>query len=228
MAKCRYIKELATPSPNKNSQTGGRRVDRLIVGITGASGAIYGIRALQALKDHDGVETHLILSPSGARTVTEETGLTAAAIKALAQVVHPYRDIGAALSSGSYRTIGMLIAPCSIKTLSGIAQSYDDNLIVRAADVCLKEGRRVVLMLRETPLHRGHIDLMARAANNGAIIMPPVPAFYHRPKTVADIVDQTVGRALDLFGIEVGLVKRWTETAEARTSADQAREPGDQ
>ncbi len=195
-------------------------MDRLIVGITGASGAIYGIRALEALRDHGGVETHLILSPSGARTVAEETDLTAAAVKALAQVVHPYRDIGAALSSGSYQTLGMLVAPCSIKTLSGIAQSYDDNLMVRAADVCLKEGRRVVLLLRETPLHRGHIDLMARAADNGAIVMPPVPAFYHRPETVADIVDQTVGRALDLFGIEVGLVKRWTETAAARTSVD--------
>ena len=198
-------------------------MDRLVVGITGASGAIYGIRALQALKDHGGVETHLILSPSGARTVAEETDFTTAAVKDLAQVVHPYRDIGAALSSGSYRTLGMLVAPCSIKTLSGIAQSYDDNLIVRAADVCLKEGRRVVLLLRETPLHRGHIDLMARAADNGAILMPPVPAFYHRPESVAEIIDQTVGRALDLFGIEVGLVKRWTETAAARTSVDQAR-----
>ncbi len=202
-------------------------MDRLIVGITGASGAIYGIRALEALKDHGGVETHLILSPSGARTLVEETDFTAAAVKALAQVVHPYRDIGAALSSGSYRTLGMLIAPCSIKTLSGIAQSYDDNLIVRAADVCLKEGRRVVLLLRETPLHRGHIDLMARASDNGAILMPPVPAFYHRPETVADIVDQTVGRALDLFGIEVGLVKRWTETAKARETLDEAGGPED-
>ncbi len=202
-------------------------MDRLIVGITGASGAIYGIRALEALKDHDGLETHLILSPSGARTLAEETDFTAAAVKALAQVVHPYRDIGAALSSGSYRTLGMLVAPCSIKTLSGIAQSYDDNLMVRAADVCLKEGRRVVLLLRETPLHRGHIDLMARAADNGAIVMPPVPAFYHRPESVAEIVDQTVGRALDLFGIEVGLVKRWTETAAARTRVDQTRGPGD-
>ena len=202
-------------------------MDRMIIGITGASGAIYGIRALQALKDHGGVETHLILSPSGARTVAEETDVTTAAVKALAHVVHPYRDIGAALSSGSYRTLGMLIAPCSIKTLSGIAQSYDDNLMVRAADVCLKEGRRVVLLLRETPLHRGHIDLMARASDNGAIVMPPVPAFYHRPETVAEIVDQTVGRALDLFGIEVGLVKRWTETAKARKTVDQARGPED-
>ena len=198
-------------------------MDRLIVGITGASGAIYGIRALQALKDHGGIETHLILSPSGAQTVAAETDVTAAAVKALAHVVHSYRDIGAALSSGSYRTLGMLIAPCSIKTLNGIAQSYDDNLMVRAADVCLKEGRRVVLLLRETPLHRGHIDLMARASDNGAIIMPPVPAFYHRPETVADIVDQTVGRALDLFNVEVGLVKRWTETAKARRTVDEAR-----
>lgn len=202
-------------------------MDRLIVGITGASGAIYGIRTLQALKDHGGVETHLILSPSGARTVAEETDLTAAEVKALAHVVHAHRDIGAALSSGSYRTLGMLVAPCSIKTLSGIAHSYDENLIVRAADVCLKECRRVVLLLRETPLHRGHINLMARASDIGAVIMPPAPAFYHRPKTVDDIVDQTVGRALDLFGIEAGLVKRWTETAEARETVDETRGPED-
>lgn len=184
---------------------------RLIVAITGASGAIYGIRALQALRAVEGMESHLIVSPSAARTIVEETTYDLDAVKALADIVHPYKDIGASLSSGSYRAQGMLIAPCSIKTLSGIANSYNENLIVRAADVCLKERRPVVLMLRETPLHLGHIKLMAGAAEIGATLMPPVPAFYHRPKSVDDIVDQTVGRALDLFGIDSGLVKRWTE-----------------
>lgn len=184
---------------------------RLIVAITGASGAIYGIRALQALRAVEGMESHLIVSPSAARTIAEETTYDLDAVKALADIVHPYKDIGASLSSGSYRAQGMLIAPCSIKTLSGIANSYNENLIVRAADVCLKERRPVVLMLRETPLHLGHIKLMAGAAEIGATLMPPVPAFYHRPKSVDDIVDQTVGRALDLFGIDSGLVKRWTE-----------------
>lgn len=201
-------------------------MDRLIVGITGASGTIYGIRALETLKDHAEIETHLILSPSGARTASEETGYTTAEIKALARVVHPYKDIGASLSSGSFRTLGMLVAPCSIKTLSGIANAYADNLIVRAADVCLKERRRVVLLLRETPLHRGHIDLMFRASDSGAIVMPPVPAFYHRPKTIDDIVNQTVGRALDLLGIDTGLVKRWTESAGSEARARAAVEPG--
>lgn len=186
--------------------------DRLIIAITGASGAIYGVRALEALKRLGTIETHLIVTPSGARTLAAETDLAPKKVERLADVVHSAKDIGAALASGSFVTRGMLVAPCSVKTLSGIANCYDDTLVARAADVCLKERRRLVLLFRETPLHLGHIELMERATRAGAIVLPPVPAFYHRPKTVDDIVDQTVGRALDLFGIESGLVRRWTET----------------
>jgi 4-hydroxy-3-polyprenylbenzoate decarboxylase len=184
-------------------------LQRLIIAITGASGVIYGVRALEALRGASDIEIHLILSPSAALTAGEELDMSADAIKGLADVVYPYKDIGASLSSGSFRTAGMLIAPCSIKTLSGIANSYNDNLIVRTADVCLKERRRVVLLLRETPLHRGHLDLALRATDNGAIVMPPVPAFYHKPQSIDDIVNQTVGRALDLFDIDAGIVRRW-------------------
>jgi flavin prenyltransferase len=190
---------------------------RLIVAITGASGAIYGVRALQLLREMGGVQTHLILSASGARTLAEETDHSAAQVRAMADHVHAAKDIGAAIASGSFKTLGMLVAPCSVKTLSGIAHSYDDELVVRAADVCLKERRRVVLMLRETPLHAGHIALMDQATRNGAIIMPPVPAFYSRPKTVADIVDQTVGRALDLFDLDARVVHRWSGTGKHKT-----------
>ena len=186
-------------------------MDRLIIGITGASGAIYGIRALQALREAGGVETHLVLSAAAKQTIVAETDFSASDVSALADVVHNEKDIGAALSSGSFRTRGMLIAPCSVKTMGGLANSFSDTLVVRAADVCLKERRRVVLMLRETPLHAGHIELMARVTNAGAIVMPPVPAFYHRPESIDDIVDQTVGRALDLFDIDTGIVKRWKE-----------------
>jgi flavin prenyltransferase len=188
------------------------KTKRLIVGITGASGAIYGVRALELLRKQKDVETHLIVSPAALQTLEAETDTTAAQIRKLADVVHSYKDIGASLSSGSFRTLGMLIAPCSVKTMSGIANSYDDNLIVRAADVCLKERRRVVLLLRETPLHLGHIELMERVTRYGAMVMPPVPAFYHRPRTIDDIVNQTVGRALDQFELDVDIVKRWTET----------------
>lgn len=186
-------------------------VQRLIIALTGASGIIYGVRALQLLREVEGIESHLVMSAGAVRTALEETDFSADAIRALADQVHNFRDIGAAISSGSFKTLGMLVAPCSIKTLSGIAHSYNDELVVRAADVCLKERRRVVLLLRETPLHAGHLALMQQATLNGAIIMPPVPAFYHRPKTIDDIVNQTVGRALDLFGIELPLVKRWKE-----------------
>jgi 4-hydroxy-3-polyprenylbenzoate decarboxylase len=184
-------------------------LQRLIIAITGASGAIYGVRALEALRETPEIETHLILSPSAKLTIAAELDMTGDAVKAMADVVHPYKDIGASLSSGSFRTAGMLIAPCSIKTLSGIANSYNDNLIVRTADVCLKERRRVVLLLRETPLHRGHLDLALRATGNGAVIMPPVPAFYHRPASIDDIVNQTIGRAFDLFDIDAAIVSRW-------------------
>ncbi len=188
---------------------------RLIVAITGASGAIYGVRALEMLRARGDVQTHLIMSASGARTLTEETDFSLAQVKALADHVHHSRDIGAAIASGSFTTLGMLVAPCSVKTLSGIAHCYDDELVVRAADVCLKERRRVVLLFRETPLHAGHIALMDQATRNGAVLMPPVPAFYHRPATLADVVDQTVARALDLFGLEVAGVKRWDGGARA-------------
>jgi 4-hydroxy-3-polyprenylbenzoate decarboxylase len=186
---------------------------RLIVAITGASGVIYGVRALQLLRRAGKIETHLILSPSAARTLVEETDHSAEEVRALADVVHSHKDIGASLASGSFRTEGMLVAPCSVKTLSGVAHCYADDLVVRAADVCLKERRRLVLLFRETPLHAGHIALLDQATRNGAIVMPPVPGFYSRPRSVDDIVDQTMGRALDLFGIDVGVVVRWMEPA---------------
>ena len=185
---------------------------RLIVGISGASGVIYGVRALEVLKAIPDIETHLVLSAAAKRTLVEETDRTVESVEALADVVHGHRDIGAAIASGSFRTEGMLVAPCSIKTLSGIAHCYSDNLLTRAADVCLKERRPLVLMVREMPLHPGHIELMAAAARNGAVIAPPVPAFYNRPATVDDIVNHSVGKALDLFGIGHQLFKRWKET----------------
>jgi len=187
---------------------------RVIIAVTGASGVIYGVRALQLLRDVPDIETHAIISPSALRTALAEIDMDADEIRSYADVVYNYRDIGAAVSSGSFRTAGMLVAPCSIKTLSGIANSYNDELIVRAADVCLKERRRVVLMLRETPLHAGHINLMQQATQNGAIIMPPVPAFYSRPQTIDEMVTQTTGRALDLLDIHLPVVKRWTEENE--------------
>ncbi|HEY0220177.1 MAG TPA: UbiX family flavin prenyltransferase [Afipia sp.] len=196
---------------------------RLIVALTGASGIIYGVKALQLLRRVDDIETHLIISPAAARTALAELDMSLDAIKELGDRLYGYRDIGASISSGSFGTIGMLVAPCSIKTLSGIANCYNDDLIVRAADVCLKERRRVVLMLRETPLHAGHIDLMAKADRNGAIIMPPVPAFYSRPATLDDMVTQSVGRCLDLFDMRLPVVRRWTEDGqpgEPEESAD--------
>lgn len=190
------------------------RKKRLIVGITGASGAVYGVRTLEVLQRLPDVETHLVMSPSAIRTLMEETDYTADQVRALADKVHSHTDIGASISSGSFKTVGMLVAPCSVKTLSGIANGYADELVARAADVCLKERRRVVLLFRETPLHAGHIALMDRATTNGAIVMPPVPAFYHRPVTLDDIVLQTVGRALDLFDIDARIVRRWKEAEE--------------
>jgi 4-hydroxy-3-polyprenylbenzoate decarboxylase len=185
---------------------------RIVVGMSGASGAIYGVRLLEVLRQAKDIEVHLILSPSAGQTIADETDWKVSDVKALADVVHNYRDIGASLSSGSYRHDGMLVAPCSVKTLSGIVNSYDDNLLTRAADVALKEKRRVVLLVRETPMHLGHIELMARAASYGAVVMPPVPAFYHRPRTIDDIVNQTVGKALDLFEISHRLFRRWKES----------------
>lgn len=185
---------------------------RLIVAITGASGACYGVRILEMLRDMDGIESHLIISPAGLRTAIEEDVIeNADQIRQLADVVHSHKDIGASIASGSFRAHGMVVAPCSIKTLSSIAHCYSDDLITRAADVCLKERRRVVLMVRETPLHAGHIALMDQATRNGAIIMPPVPSFYTQPKTLADLVGQTAGRALDLFDLDHPSVRRWKQ-----------------
>ncbi|CDZ39662.1 3-octaprenyl-4-hydroxybenzoate decarboxylase together with UbiG [Neorhizobium galegae bv. officinalis] len=184
---------------------------RIIIAITGASGVVYGVRALQLLKEIEDIETHAVISPSAFRTAIDEIDMSADEIKSLADVLYNHKDIGAALSSGSFRTAGMLVAPCSVKTLSGIANCYNDELIVRAADVCLKERRRVVLLFRETPLHAGHIALMDQATRNGAIVMPPVPAFYSKPQSLDEMVTQTVGRALDLFDINLPMVKRWKD-----------------
>jgi flavin prenyltransferase len=180
----------------------------LIVGISGASGAIYGIRLLEVLREIQ-IPAHLIVSKSAVQTLKEEAGTSIEAVRKLAAGIYSNSDIGAAVSSGSFRTHGMIIAPCSIRTLSDIAYGGTDNLLSRAADVQLKERRRVVLMVRETPLHAGHLRSMMAATENGAIVMPPVPAFYHLPKTIDDIVNQTVGRALDLFDIDAKIVKRW-------------------
>jgi 4-hydroxy-3-polyprenylbenzoate decarboxylase len=204
---------------NENGQDILASKRRLIVALTGASGIIYGIKALELLRQVDDIETHLIISPAAARTARAELDMSLDAVKDLADRTYGYRDIGASISSGSFVTIGMLVAPCSVKTLSGIANCYNEDLIVRAADVCLKERRRVVLLFRETPLHAGHIELMAKADRNGAIVMPPVPAFYSRPLTMDDIVTQTVGRSLDLFGISLPIVKRWTENEQGGSEA---------
>ena len=169
---------------------------RLIVAITGASGVIYGIRLLETLARDRAVETHLILTPAGRATMAQETDWKPRDVEALASVVHASTNIGASIASGSFETLGMIVAPCSVKTLSAIANSYSADLVARAADVQLKEGRPVVLLVRETPLHAGHLRLMQQAAANGAVIMPPVPAFYGRPKTLDDVVNSTVGRAL--------------------------------
>ena len=184
---------------------------RLIVGISGASGAIYGVRLLQVLQQLPDIETHLILSNAARQTLALETDISLREVQALADVVHDARDIAASLSSGSFKTHGMVILPCSIKTLSGIVHSYTDGLLTRAADVVLKERRPLVLCVRETPLHLGHLRLMTQAAEMGAVIMPPMPAFYHRPQSVQDIIDQTVNRVLDQFDIELpqDLFTRW-------------------
>jgi flavin prenyltransferase len=181
---------------------------RLIVGISGASGVIYGVRMLQMLRTL-GVETHLIMSKSAQLTLTHETEMSVAEVKALADVTYSNADIGAAIASGSFRVSGMVIAPCSIKTLSEIACGITGSLLSRAADVTLKERRRLVLMLRETPLHLGHLRSMVAVTEAGAIVSPPVPAFYARPASIDEMVDHSVGRVLDLFGIESGAVRRW-------------------
>ena len=183
---------------------------RLVVGISGASGAVYGIRALELLAAMDDVETHLIVSAGARTTIAMETDRTARELTELADVTHSETNLAASISSGSFQTDGMLIAPCSIKTLSAIANSFADNLLARAADVTLKERRPLVLLFRETPLHVGQIRLMLQASEAGATLMPPVPAFYHRPSSVEEIVDQTVGRALDQLGLNPDVVSRWS------------------
>ncbi len=182
---------------------------RLIVGISGASGVIYGIRLLEVLAQDQAIETHLILSPAAKATISQETDWKVSDVEALANVVHKPGDIGASIASGSFDTIGMIIAPCSIKSLSAIANSFNADLMTRAADVQLKEGRPVLLMVRETPLHIGHLRLMTQAAEIGAIIMPPAPAFYGNPKTVDEIVNGSVGRALARIGIQNKLYFEW-------------------
>lgn len=187
------------------------RKQRLIVGITGASGVIYGIRLLEVLTSVPHVETHLVMSNAAAQTIALETDYAPQDVTALADVAYRFKDIAAAISSGSFKTHGMIVLPCSMKTLAAIAHSYSDNLITRAADVVLKDRRRLVLMPRETPLHLGHVRLMQQVIEIGAVLAPPMPAFYHRPQTVAEIVDQTVNRALDLLQIELplDLFERW-------------------
>lgn len=182
---------------------------RIVVGISGASAPVYGVRLLEVLRDLPGVETHLVLSSGARRTIEFEMDRDPDAVVALADVAHDERAVGDSIASGTFLTAGMVVAPCSIKTLSAIASSYDDNLITRAADVCLKERRRLVLVVRETPLHAGHLRLMLQATEAGAVILPPVPGFYHRPTTIGELVDHTVTKVLDQFGIHLDLIRRW-------------------
>ncbi len=186
---------------------------RLIIGISGASGAVYGVRLLETLRFHP-IETHLVISKAGERTIADELERKLAEVRALADVVYPASDIGAAISSGSFQTMGMIIAPCSVKTLAEIAHGVTGNLLTRAADVVLKERRKLVLMLRETPLHSLHLRNALTLAEMGAIIAPPVPGFYARPASIDALVDHSVGRVLDLFNIDSGRVARWGETAD--------------
>ena len=192
---------------------------RIVVGLAGSSAPIYGIRTLQALKEV-GVETHLVVSDGAKRTIPLETHWTVKKIEALATVVYANSELAASISSGSFQTDGMIIAPCSMKTLAGIAHSYSQDLLVRAADVTLKERRKLVLVPRETPLHLGHLRNMVLATEIGAVILPPVPAFYHQPKTVEDLIDQTVGKILDQFHIEHTLFRRWRTPEAPRRRRD--------
>jgi 4-hydroxy-3-polyprenylbenzoate decarboxylase len=186
---------------------------KLVVGMSGASGAIYGLRLLEVLKKLD-IETHLVMSDAAKRTIVYETDRRIEEVKELATHVHELADVGACISSGSFRHDGMVIAPCSIKTLSALAHSFNTNLLIRAADVTLKERRKLVLMVRETPLHLGHLRLMVQVTETGAVLVPPLPAFYHRPKTLDDVINQSVNKVLDQFGIECELFNRWTGNEE--------------
>ena len=198
---------------------------KLIIGMSGATGAIYGIRMLEVLKDTD-VETHLVMSKAAEKTIQLETDYEVAYVKDLADCVYDILNVGAAIASGSFETVGMVVAPCSVKTLSGIANSFDTNLLIRAADVALKERRRLVLLVRETPFHKGHLRLMQQAADMGAILAPPVPAFYNRPQTLDDIINQSVGRTLNFFDIKLDLYKRWTMEDGERAKALLNKENG--
>ncbi|MBZ8134355.1 UbiX family flavin prenyltransferase [Afifella sp. IM 167] len=197
-------------------QPAGARPDRIIVGLSGASGVIYGVRLLELLREVP-IETHLVISRSAAITLAHETRYKIAAVKALADVCHSVEDIGAAISSGSFHTRGMIVAPCSIRTLSEIASGVTSTLLTRAADVVLKERRRLVLMVRETPLHLGHLRSMAAVTEMGGVVAPPVPAFYAKPQSLEDMIDHSVGRILDLFEIEVGVVRRWRQGGDSES-----------
>lgn len=194
---------------------------RIVVGISGATGAIYGIRLLQILRTVPTIETHLVLTSAAKRTISLETDFSVEQVEGLADHTHRASDIAASISSGSFRAAGMIVAPCSMKTVSGIATSYSDNLLLRAADVMLKDRRRLVLLVRETPLHLGHLRLLVQVAEIGAIVMPPVPAFYHRPSTLEAVIDQTINRALDLLEIDLNddLFPRWQGAVRERSLA---------
>ena len=182
---------------------------RIIVGISGASGTVYGIRLLETLRSCEEIETHLVITGVAKKIIRHENGLEPDDVLRLADQVYSIDALGAAIASGSFLAEGMIIIPCSIKSLSGIANSFNDNLLIKVADVCLKERRKLLLVLRETPLHLGHLELMARVTSYGAVILPPVPAFYHQPQTVDDLIDHTIGKILDNFGIEHNLFRRW-------------------
>jgi polyprenyl P-hydroxybenzoate/phenylacrylic acid decarboxylase-like protein len=198
---------------------------RLIVAITGATGSIYGLRILERLRAQGGWETHLVVSEAGVLNAWQEYGLARKDIEKLADVTHNVRDVGAAISSGSFVTAGMVIAPCSMKTLAGVAHAFSDNLISRAADVVLKERRRLVLLTREAPLNLAHLRNMVAVTEMGGIVFPPVPAFYSHARTLDDVVNHTVGRVLDLFGVNTGDVKRWTGMTGPATPRSKSRKP---
>jgi 4-hydroxy-3-polyprenylbenzoate decarboxylase len=197
------------PAADDTADSAGALPRRLIVAITGASGAIYGVRLLQLLRELPGIETHLLLSEAGVLNLHQELGMNRREAEALADVAHNIRDIGASIASGSFQSEGMIVAPCSMKTLAAIAHGLSDNLISRAADVALKERRRLVLMVRETPFNLAHLRNMTAVTEMGGIVFPPLPAFYHRPQNIAEMVEHTLGRVLDLYGIAHGLAPRW-------------------
>jgi len=193
---------------------------RIVIGMSGSSGVIYGVRTLLHLRAIEGVETHLVMSEGAEVNVKVETHYTPEEVKALADVVHRPDNLAASIASGSFRTEAMIVVPCSVKSLSGIVHSYADNLLQRAADVALKERRKLILVVRETPLHKGHLELMTKAADLGALILPPLPAFYHEPQTIEDLIDQTIGKAFDYLGIEHTLFQRWGEPKRKPATTD--------